>query len=325
MSTQWFIANEGSEPVGPLEESQIKKAIVDGDVPLTSVVCVAGETEWRSLADVSVFATAIPLSYPPPALPSPDSGLFTRGLQGRPGAGAAAKSSWYLRYPGSAAIGPFTEQSLVEAIWGKKINEFAWVCRVGEQTWVRIYDVPRFAGEWPQGGFAPQPSWHQPSEGGFYPAPSAASAGPQGTLLVAVILTAFTALFWAGIVLIQGVIFLSKGSASYALLGLWNLLNVAVCIWVATELWGRKRAGYSRGLRVHIVNAVLGALQVMTAPLLILVVPLHIAAAVLIGLSKDEFPPAEKVKGAVSPQVVAAVLGLTFAVIWIVARYVWSH
>jgi hypothetical protein len=109
--------------------------------------------------------------------------------------------------------------------------------------------------------------------------------------MVAVVLTGLTALFWLGIVLLQCVYFIANQESEVALTALWNSAIVALNVWIATALWGRKRVGYSWGLGTHCLNAVLGVYQVLSgAPLLILVVPLHAISAILIWISRGQFP-----------------------------------
>ncbi len=164
MSARWYVANDGNQPIGPLEGFRIEEGIAAGRVPLTSVVCADGTSEWISLAAVREFAAAIRVAYPPPALPSPDPAAPPCGSGSNVGLTAAAGSTWHLRYQGVDPIGPFTEQDLVKAIQTSQVHSSAWVCRVGEQTWVRIYDVPAFSNCWPQGVSAAVPATQQPNE-----------------------------------------------------------------------------------------------------------------------------------------------------------------
>ncbi|HOA06155.1 MAG TPA: hypothetical protein PKH86_09940 [Candidatus Fermentibacter daniensis] len=164
MSARWYVANEGNQPIGPLEGFRIEEGIAAGRVPLTAVVCADGASEWISLAAVREFAAAIRVAYPPPALPSPDLDALPRRRGADAGLTAATGSTWHLRYQGVDSIGPFTEQDLVKAIQTSQVHSSAWVCRVGEQTWVRIYDVPAFSNCWPQGVSAAASATQLPSE-----------------------------------------------------------------------------------------------------------------------------------------------------------------
>jgi hypothetical protein len=141
------------------------------------------------------------------------------------------------------------------------------------------FGTPMPSGPW--AGVVPNPAPQQPSRSG----------SPQGALMVAVVLTGLTALFWFGIVLLQCVFFITNQKSEVALTALWNSAIVALNVWIATALWGRKRVGYSWGLGTHCLNAILGVYQVLSgAPILILVVPLHAISAILIWVSRGQFP-----------------------------------
>jgi hypothetical protein len=286
---QWYVSNEGSEPLGPLATDLVERGILAGKVPVTSLVCAVGDSRWMPLAAVPEFAEALrevapppDATPPPPPLPPPDT------VQG---------ASWWVRYPNQQAMGPYPGAAVLERLQSGVLLPTVEVCRVGDSAWTPAAQELGFAA-----AVLPTPQ----VEASFDPNPnaehSATSGSPQGALKVAVFLTGLTALFWLGIVLIQCVLFIATQKSETAMLALWNSLIVAMNVWIATALWRRKPVGYSWGLGTHSLNALLGVYQVFSgAPLLILVVPLHAISAVAIWRSHAQFPTPTPAQGQQAP------------------------
>lgn len=71
----WYLSNEGGEPLGPLEGELIERGILAGRVPPDSLVCPVGSKKWKPLDAVPAFAAALRKVAPPPQPPTPDPGV----------------------------------------------------------------------------------------------------------------------------------------------------------------------------------------------------------------------------------------------------------
>lgn len=71
----WYLSNEGGEPLGPLEGELIERGILAGRVPPDSLVCPVGSKKWKPLDAVPAFAAALRKVAPPPQPPPPAPGV----------------------------------------------------------------------------------------------------------------------------------------------------------------------------------------------------------------------------------------------------------
>jgi hypothetical protein len=124
---QWYVSNEGSEPLGPLATDLVERGILAGKVPVTSLVCAVGDSRWMPLAAVPEFAEALrevapppDATPPPPPLPPPDT------VQG---------ASWWVRYPNQQAMGPYPGAAVLERLQSGVLLPTVEVCRVGDSAW----------------------------------------------------------------------------------------------------------------------------------------------------------------------------------------------
>ncbi|HNZ22583.1 MAG TPA: GYF domain-containing protein, partial [Polyangiaceae bacterium] len=136
--SNWYVCNEGGDVVGPVTSDLLELGIKNGKVPLSASVCREGDQDWLPLKRVGRFAAVMDQALNPT--------VHADQLKME----AAPVSSWHLRYEGVEPVGPIPEPELIRSIAAGQVHTTAWVRRVGEQTWVRIYDVPAFSNCWPQ-------------------------------------------------------------------------------------------------------------------------------------------------------------------------------
>ena len=124
---EWYVSNEGSEPLGPLATDLVARGILAGKVPVTSLVCAVGDSRWMPLAAVPEFGEALrevapppDATPPPPPLPPPDT------VQG---------ASWWVRYPNQQAMGPYPGAAVLERLQSGVLLPTVEVCRVGDSAW----------------------------------------------------------------------------------------------------------------------------------------------------------------------------------------------
>lgn len=56
---QWYVTKPGGSVIGPVDTSLLSRGIAEGRVPLDSLACEAGDSEWQPVDEIAIFADAV--------------------------------------------------------------------------------------------------------------------------------------------------------------------------------------------------------------------------------------------------------------------------
>jgi hypothetical protein len=55
----WYVTKPGGKVIGPVDTKLLSRGIAQGRVPLDSLACEAGATEWEPVDQIALFADAV--------------------------------------------------------------------------------------------------------------------------------------------------------------------------------------------------------------------------------------------------------------------------
>lgn len=55
----WWVTERGQDPIGPVSTELLLKGIAAGKVGREVLVCGVGETQWRPILEIDIFAEAL--------------------------------------------------------------------------------------------------------------------------------------------------------------------------------------------------------------------------------------------------------------------------
>lgn len=297
----WYVVVEGGEAVGPVEDDLIERGILTGKIPLQSQICAVGDTEWKSLASVPMFAQAMRAVAPPP--PSPG-----RTNPPPPMTPRAEFTSLSDIFPLATAAPPFIRSPSPQQTFPRQSNVPADLVGAGTGRSSYVPPAPQqqpYAQPSPPmnvgpatmpptgraGATQPPQTQGMPGGAGFasYTTGDVFFGPPRGQLLAGVILTSVAAVFWFVVVLVRILYTVNNPLGEISAGIVFNVAVVGLDIWIVAALWLRKRAGYTFGLATHGINAALGLYQLFgSTPFLILIVPVHAFAIATIWAARHE-------------------------------------